>query len=186
MINKNKRESTKRNIQKTFCDLIKEKNSYKEISLNEIVEKANITKTTFYRYYENIDDLINDLIFEVNNMIIKEIERMFIDSPTDYIDYFNSLEINLTDKEALFLPTITSFNASNYIEFFKNKFANEITILFNKYSKNRYGKGVLIQMLSLFLGATDLVINHYKGDNIFTIKEIFKEVNNNLKTIFKK
>lgn len=186
MININKRECTKYNIQKAFCDLLKDKNNYKEVSLNEIVKKANITKTTFYRYYENIENLINDLIFELNDMVIKEIEQMFIDSPLDYTNYLNTIELNLTNKESLFLPTIRSFNSSNYVDFFKTKFINEIIALFNKYSKNKYGKDTLIQMLSLFLGATDLVVTQYKNDNYFTTKEIFVEVNNNLKKIFKK
>ena len=119
-------------------------------------------------------------------MVIKVIEQMFIDSPLDYTNYLNTIELNLTNKESLFLPTIRSFNSSNYVDFFKTKFINEIIALFNKYSKNKYGKDTLIQMLSLFLGATDLVVAQYKNDNYFTTKEIFIEVNNNLKKIFKK
>ena len=123
---------------------------------------------------------------ELNDMVIKVIEQMFIDSPLDYTNYLNTIELNLTNKESLFLPTIRSFNSSNYVDFFKTKFINEIIALFNKYSKNKYGKDTLIQMLSLFLGATDLIVAQYKNDNYFTTKEIFVEVNNNLKKIFKK
>ena len=47
-------KKTKRAIQKTFIDLLREK-PIEKITVKEIAERAEINKTTFYSHYETLD-----------------------------------------------------------------------------------------------------------------------------------
>ena len=44
----------KKAIQKAFADLLLEKNDINKITVKEIVERADISKSTFYAHYQDI------------------------------------------------------------------------------------------------------------------------------------
>ena len=51
---------TERAIRKAFHDLLQEKDM-KRITVRELVERAESTKTTFYSHYETLPDLLDTL-----------------------------------------------------------------------------------------------------------------------------
>jgi len=53
-------KKTKRAIQKTFIDLLREK-PIEKITVKEIAERAEINKTTFYSHYETLDALTAEM-----------------------------------------------------------------------------------------------------------------------------
>ena len=53
-------KKTKRAIQKTFIDLLREK-PIEKITVKEIAERAEINKTTFYSHYETLDALTAEI-----------------------------------------------------------------------------------------------------------------------------
>ena len=70
-MNKKKKVSkTKRTLRIELAKLLQEK-ALNQITITELVEKADIHRTTFYNNYENIDLLYQDLediiIHEINN-----------------------------------------------------------------------------------------------------------------------
>ena len=65
-------KKTIRNIHKSFIELFKEKD-YEKITVKELIEKAEISKKTFYRYYSSIDNLF----LEIQNRITNEYIQKF-------------------------------------------------------------------------------------------------------------
>ena len=53
MENRNVRKS-KKAIQKAFAELLSEKNDINKITVKELVERADISKSTFYSHYQDI------------------------------------------------------------------------------------------------------------------------------------
>ena len=68
-------KKTIRNIHKSFIELFKEKD-YEKITVKELIEKAEISKKTFYRYYSSID--FSEIYGNAHDKII-------IDSKNDYV-----------------------------------------------------------------------------------------------------
>jgi AcrR family transcriptional regulator len=57
--NRNARR-TRKLIQEAYIELMKEKQYYK-ITVRELTEKADINRSTFYRHYIDLDDLMDDI-----------------------------------------------------------------------------------------------------------------------------
>ena len=61
---------TKKAIVETFLELLKE-HSLDKITVKDIVEKCGINRNTFYYYYQDIYDLIDD-VFDIETKKVLE------------------------------------------------------------------------------------------------------------------
>ena len=59
---------TKNNLINSFWNLYKENNANK-ITIKNVCDKANYDRTTFYRYFNNVDDCLRELENEIINNI---------------------------------------------------------------------------------------------------------------------
>ena len=64
-------KKTIRNIHKSFIELFKGKD-YEKITVKELIEKAEISKKTFYRYYSSIDNLFLEIQDKITNEYIQK------------------------------------------------------------------------------------------------------------------
>ena len=60
---------TKREIKKTFLELLKEK-SLSEISVRELTEKCGINRNTFYYHFRDIPALVEEIVMEQTNALL--------------------------------------------------------------------------------------------------------------------
>lgn len=133
-------------IKKTFYNLPTEKQSrvkkaifceftthpQDKISINRIIKMANISRGSFYQYFDDKVDLIEVVIKEIFDNIIKKslniIEEINGDVFLFYINFFNFI-ITYAENEkekALFKNLAESFKANDdlFSEFMKNRFQN--------------------------------------------------------------
>ena len=66
---------TKKAIVETFLELLKE-HSLDKITVKDIVEKCGINRNTFYYYYQDIYDLIDD-VFDIETKKVLEDEKQY-------------------------------------------------------------------------------------------------------------
>jgi len=64
-------KKTIRNIHKSFIELFKRKD-YEKITVKELIEKAEISKKTFYRYYSSIDNLFLEIQDKITDEYIQK------------------------------------------------------------------------------------------------------------------
>ncbi|MBR5991473.1 MAG: TetR family transcriptional regulator, partial [Clostridia bacterium] len=69
-------KKTQTAIRKAFTELIKEKGNVDEITIKEIVDRADISRSTFYTHYSDILELTDD----ISNMFAEEIAELVIDT----------------------------------------------------------------------------------------------------------
>ena len=72
---KRKTALTQRNIKNALVNLL-ETNKFDFITINQIVEEAEITRSTFYRYYDDKYELISEIEEEILEHIHKERQKM--------------------------------------------------------------------------------------------------------------
>ena len=65
---------TKRMMKDAFTEMLKETDIY-HISVRELCQRADVNRTTFYKYYANQFDLLDDMEKDLLNMIEKTIEE---------------------------------------------------------------------------------------------------------------
>ena len=65
---------TKRMLKDAFIEMLKETDIY-HISVRELCQRADVNRTTFYKYYANQFDLLDDMEKDLLNMIEKTIKE---------------------------------------------------------------------------------------------------------------
>lgn len=66
------RFSVRTEIQKAFMELLSEKN-YIDITVTDIVKKANVARTSFYRNFNSINELVDFIVEERYNFFAEEV-----------------------------------------------------------------------------------------------------------------
>ena len=94
-------KKTIRNIHKSFIELFKGKD-YEKITVKELIEKAEISKKTFYRYYSSIDNLFLEIQDKITNEYIQKFSLLsFPEDLKNIINtfiYFSEIYGNAHDK----------------------------------------------------------------------------------------
>jgi len=113
------------------------KKNYASISVSEISNEAKITRTTFYKYFENKDDMLERGILYILDKDIKKTKKI---KKTDSVslkktifDFFSNLE-----KKRVIIKAILHQNSPEWIrDLIKQEFYNYIVEnTYNKYSKS--------------------------------------------------
>lgn len=72
-------------IKEAFAEILNEKQNINKVTIKEIVERADISKSTFYAHFDNIDDLIEDFENEIIAHTEEQLE-LFMAKPS--INFF--------------------------------------------------------------------------------------------------
>lgn len=72
---------SRKSIRQAFSELVNEKGGIKKITVKEIVERADISKSTFYCHYDDIDGLIHEMEDEILSAIQTKLDA-FVANPS--------------------------------------------------------------------------------------------------------
>lgn len=118
---------TKKAIIRTFLDLLN-KRSLDKITVKDIVAECGINRNTFYYYYKDIYDLIEDIL----RTEIQSVRSSMGDGTSFYEELHTGVNLILENKAAF-----THLYHSKNREFIE-KYLNEVTDVFlQKYVKKR-------------------------------------------------
>ena len=77
--------NTKKKLNNALLVLIREK-KLKDITVLELCKQAQINRTTFYKYYKDVDDLV----LKIEESLIQDLEKNIIDIKRNYLISFTS------------------------------------------------------------------------------------------------
>ena len=124
MENRNVRKS-KKAIQKAFAELLSEKNDINKITVKEIVERADISKSTFYSHYEDIYSVSEEFEAEITTLLNSLLEDYLKSHTLDYPTYIKKLIELLKRNEDLYKKIFLSDLPLRFISNLKDK-CNEV------------------------------------------------------------
>ena len=173
-------ERTRRKIREAFADLLAERGAIKNISVTDLAERADITRGTFYNYYNNI--------YEVGAELQAEIEKQIF---ANYLDFTTSDDVvSYIDKVFAFLKrqenVYRSLLASDAPSAFLNQLENEVIrrtleMMHENHIKN---KDVEFELQLLASGAFAVVRKYYRGEVNISLDEIRDYLSNRLRAMF--
>lgn len=111
---------TKECIKEAFIKLISE-NEYKKISITNITDKAGINRTSFYKFYETKDALLEDIknrLFETTHYFVKN-----FDNVKNRKEYINEL-VNTVYKYKTYIIALRNAKLINNNELYNTKVTN--------------------------------------------------------------
>lgn len=102
---------TKKKLTSTLLNLIEEKN-IKKITVLELCEKANINRTTFYKYYSDVDDLVN----KIEESLLLDLENNITDIKRNYlISYINKTIETIKAHKEIYTKLLSSNGDKHFL-----------------------------------------------------------------------
>ena len=171
MENRNVRKS-KKAIQKAFAELLSEKNDINKITVKEIVERADISKSTFYSHYEDIYSVSEEFEDEITTLLNSLLEDYLKNHTLDYPTYIKKLIELLKRNEDLYKKIFLSDLPLRFISNLKDK-CNEVIskdVHINFLSNDKNKRNAEIDFITN--GTIHLFVDYFKGKIPQTLDEI--------------
>ena len=157
-----RQKKTREAIFTAFTSLLAEK-GYHQISVQEIIDRADVGRTTFYAHFETKDYLLKDLCEELFGHIIDTAlglpgNRYRCDCADGSDSVFRHLIKHLQENDRNILELLSSENNELFLGFFKSNLKRLIVSL--------YGEQGLLKKNGL---PEDYVINHISATFVETV-----------------
>lgn len=160
-------------LKNAFRDLSKT-NSYQEITVKKLTEKAQINRKTFYLHYDSIDDFLNTFVEELSTELLRIITAVpFTDYRIEPGEIFDAL-FDFFEQSREFYTFILM---SDEYSFLSRKVENNVTKGFTEAIENSYH----ITHTDAFISASFMIRNTlllfriYDKDQIRFTKAEFKD-----------
>jgi hypothetical protein len=173
-------QKTKKALTEALINLILEK-GYEKVTIQDIIDKANVGRSTFYIHYEGKEQLLLD---GHNNLNVKMFENEVTDGESDIS--FNNLFNHISENQQLAKAMLGKKGGNMMTEFFKNNIALKI----KKRYANQFGKNKVEQKTLIFLSdassaaIVSLLISWIEDEKSFTKEEISLQCQNLVIAIF--
>ena len=133
-----------------FTELLSEKN-YNKITVQEIIDRANIGRSTFYSHFETKDDLLKEICRELfehifSNDLSRECSKVFENSKRNPKILITHILYHLKENKEKFIKVLSCESNDLFLEYFKTylfKMIDEYIIIdntddekFKKFLKN--------------------------------------------------
>lgn len=169
---------TRENIKKSFALLLEEKKDLNKITVTDLVNKALITRSSFYTHYENIYDVAKEISDEALDMLVNNINEL---QNLDSINlYFDELFFYLKNNSEIYKMILSSDDPFLFIATLDKIVSKSLyDVLKNKNIKN------LELNISLFIdGCFQLIIKHYRNQINYSLDEINSYMKETFKLLF--
>ena len=137
-----RQQKTRAAIFKAFGDLLEEK-SYSRITVQEIIDAANVGRTTFYAHFETKDNLLEALCRELFGHIIDSMadythtHGLYSEGPAPRSVFCHLLQ-HLQENDGNILGLLSGENSELFMRYFKDNLDELIRMQFA--GRNRPGK----------------------------------------------
>ena len=88
---------TRTNIKNSLIDLLAEKNVSK-ITVTELAEKAMINRKTFYRHYNTVQDVVDDINYDIINDVISHAKKSDRDG-NNLVNQLNFIGLSIVENK---------------------------------------------------------------------------------------
>lgn len=176
---------TKKMIREAFAELLSQKQDISKISVKELVEKADISKSTFYCHYQDIYAVIEEFEQEILSLLNETMNIYMKDHQEEFAPYIKNIIQHLKENENLYKKILASD--------LPTKFINQL----KKICNERINKDVHLKALSndpdirmaeidfLTNGIINLFVDYFKGEIKLSLDEIGNLCNRLLYTLAK-
>lgn len=167
---------TRKLIKEKFAELVAEKKELANITVTELVKRADITRSSFYTHYDSIYDVAQDFQNETLELLTSESKN--IKTMNDIYNYFDQIFNYIKENETIYSLILSSNDPllfSNRLNKMINKNLHEALI-------NSSHEDLILKVTFFTDGCIDLVIKYFRKEIINSLDEI----NTFIKEAFKK
>ncbi len=171
-------KKTREAIFRAFADLLSKK-TYDRISVQEIIDAADVGRSTFYSHFETKDDLLKELCEEMCQHMIETAHGHFTDAHTDAAgSVFLHLLIHFQENNQHILDLLVSPNNEIFLRYFKNNLQKLIRLQYegtDRLSRCGLPEDYLINHISSsFVETVYWWVSHRMKESPETIEKYFQ------------
>jgi Bacterial regulatory proteins, tetR family/Transcriptional regulator C-terminal region len=171
-------QKTKKALTEALIHLILEK-GYEKVTIQDIIDKANVGRSTFYIHHESKEQLLLD---GHNNLNVEMFFEGSKDHEISFLNLFNHISQNLQLAKAM----LGKKSGNMMTEFFKNNIALKIKKKFEFQFGRSKNEQKLLTYLSDATGAAvvSLLVSWIEDEMSFTTEDISSKCQGLVKSIF--
>lgn len=158
----------RRKIQKAFAELLAERGTLKNMTVTDLAEKAEITRGTFYNYYDNLYQVGAELQSEVEKRLFSEYDNLSTASGVKR--YIDELFIFLKDQENIYRELLSSNASVDFLRQLENSINKRVLMVLKKNGIK--DKNVETELLFTTNGAIAIIRKYYRGEIGLTLDDI--------------
>ncbi len=162
-------QRTRQKIRTAFAELIQERKSLTNLHVSDVVRRADITRSTFYRHYDNLRQVAQDFQTEIIQAFFANETRPL--HPEDINAYFDRLTRFLDDHAELYRMLLASDDSLIFLEQLSHRLSHHLYHALKTHDDpalwldvNFFVGGVTALLLKFFRGQLHLsldALNHY-------------------------
>lgn len=161
-------EKNRRKIQEAFAELLAERGSLSNITVTDLAERAEITRGTFYNYYDNLYEVGAELQAELEKRLFSEYDNLAtLEGIEKYIDeVFNFFE----KQEGIYRELLASDASIDFLTQLENSMSRRVLSVLHKNGVT--DKSAELELLFTTNGAIAIVRKHYRGEIRLSLDDI--------------
>lgn len=168
-------EKTKKAIRDAFISEVMDKKDFDNVTVKNIIEKADIAKSTYYYHYKDIDTLINEICEEIINDLAKHLKKLNDGGNDKKYFYISELTKVLLQYDNFFRALFKSSKSRYFIVLLtgrlRTRFSNErILVRDIKEHTSDIEKTIIINVLAN--GIAYSFADYYLGSLNVTLEEL--------------
>lgn len=163
---------TKNSVRTAFYELMEEKGDINNIRIKELVDRAKISKSTFYSHYSDIYAVLNEFENEVVDTTIKEIREYFKNVEHTPDQYVHGLFVLLKKNESLYTKLLRNNANVKFLERLFDHTYNELYKYLSKKYPNVNIDTLKFEITFITYGTITVLFNYFVGRLDFTLDEI--------------
>lgn len=155
---------TKKWIRQAFTELIAEKKSISKVTVSELAQRADITKTTFYYHYPDIYAVAEEIENELIQTLSDVLDRIEKDAPNDYEEYIQSVLMFIKENESTYRMAVNTSELGFFISKLKNIFSKRMIKEAVSWGFSPDIDKRTVQVCFLTSACVDTVVAYLKGE----------------------
>lgn len=172
-------KKTRNELRKAFSELIQEKKVIKKITIQELVNKAGITRATFYTHYDNIYEIAEEIQDEVLDIIFEDLNDL--KSLESLKQHSNKVTNFLKDNDEMYKKLLSSDETLIFI----NRLNKLMTKKLNEYILKNNIENKQLDINFYVDGLTSLSIKYFRNEINTTLDELNEYTLTMFEKIFK-
>lgn len=166
---------TNKAIKEAFAELMQEKKELNNITVTELVKKADITRSSFYTHYDSIYDIAQEIQNETLDLLMTNIDS--IQTTSDFDHYLDIIFNYLKENEKIYSMMLSS----NEPMLFSNRLSKTINKHIFDLLKGYNNENLILNITFYTDGCMNLIIKHFRKE----IPNSLDELNAFMKELFR-
>ncbi len=167
---------SKKLIRQAFANLLQEKKDISKVTVKEIVERAHISKSTFYCHYQDIYAVIEEFDQEILDLIEKTLNEYVNTHQIEFRPFIDKIILTLGENEEVYKMLVSANLSCHFIEKMK---ALCVNILMKDIKLERLSENPKIRLTEITMITNSVVytvVDYFKGNINTTPQELTKIV----------